>query len=378
MSNEIMLTGLLDQAMATLANAKTAAEILDAGGRARVAFETAKAASKLKTAHDTVRAACHRVMADALQIEVAAQCRLADEFDAAQERGELPSHGGDRKSGDRKIKILKTGSCSPTLADMGINGRQFSRARQTRNAEQADPGVIKRTLDAVLQTGKQPRRADIDRAVKETLEKAEADARPKKRPTKYSDEVRDKAAKLHLDMGMPVTAAAAEAGMASEMVAKVAIAKEEGRREVEAQLDPSTLPKSAQERLEAFKRTYQKQLDNAFEARVLAGIKERIDEMVLPFYSEKEELYDAVVKAYKGLMPREDYRKVLACLHPDSRRSVSDERLAEAFGIIKKLEKLLVSDAETRPAAGTLPKTYDELMERKRQAQKAKRNGAHA
>jgi hypothetical protein len=48
--------------------------------------------------HGTVMAACRRTMADALIIEGRAQCRLADEYDAAQERGEVNKAGGHRLS----------------------------------------------------------------------------------------------------------------------------------------------------------------------------------------------------------------------------------------------------------------------------------------
>jgi hypothetical protein len=47
-----------------------------------------------KKTHDEVIAAAHRAQADALEIQAAAQRRLADEYDAAQDRGEVR---GDRE-----------------------------------------------------------------------------------------------------------------------------------------------------------------------------------------------------------------------------------------------------------------------------------------
>jgi hypothetical protein len=56
--------------------------------------------SKAKGAHDTLIAAAHRAQADALEIETGAKRRLADEYDAALERGEIHTvdqHGRFRR-----------------------------------------------------------------------------------------------------------------------------------------------------------------------------------------------------------------------------------------------------------------------------------------
>ena len=47
-------------------------------------------------AHDTLIDTAHQLLGDALQIESAAKIRLADEYDAVQERGELAKHGQKR------------------------------------------------------------------------------------------------------------------------------------------------------------------------------------------------------------------------------------------------------------------------------------------
>lgn len=90
------LPGLIEQAMVALGNATTAAEVLDARDQATVAYDAAKSAArfaKAKDAHGTIMAMCHRMQADALSIEARAQIRLADEYDAAQDRGEVQKRG---------------------------------------------------------------------------------------------------------------------------------------------------------------------------------------------------------------------------------------------------------------------------------------------
>jgi hypothetical protein len=62
-----------------------------------------------------------------LEIEAAAKRRLADEYDAAQERGEIRRHGGDQTSG--------TEDCLPCAADIGLTHKDIFEARQVRDAE---------------------------------------------------------------------------------------------------------------------------------------------------------------------------------------------------------------------------------------------------
>jgi hypothetical protein len=80
------LPALIEQAAAALATATTAAEVLDAKNKAGFAYITAKAAARFaeaKNAHETVVTACRKAMGDGSLIEKTAQCRLADEYDAA-------------------------------------------------------------------------------------------------------------------------------------------------------------------------------------------------------------------------------------------------------------------------------------------------------
>ncbi len=65
---------------------------------------------------------------------------------------------------------------------------------------------------------------------------------------------------------------------------------------------------------------------------------------------------DEVIKARKGVMPPETFNLIWSCLHPDSRRGVSDERLAEAFRVFGDMKPLLLSQAEA-PWRVALPLT---------------------
>jgi hypothetical protein len=69
-----------------------------------------------------------------------AQGERADEYDAAQERGEVRGHGN--KSDIPKQNI--------TVKDIGLTSKQIHEARSVRDAEKNDPGVVRRTLAAAL------------------------------------------------------------------------------------------------------------------------------------------------------------------------------------------------------------------------------------
>ena len=160
------LPGLIDRAATMLAGAKTAAEVLEAREVAGLAYDTAKRAARLsraKSAHDDLIAAAHRAQADALEIEAAAKRRLADEYDAAQARGEVAKRGWE--SGVDKHNIT-------TSAELGLRRDQIHEARRLRDAEAAEPGIVRRTLDERLERGEEPTRSAVRRAAEDRLQRS--------------------------------------------------------------------------------------------------------------------------------------------------------------------------------------------------------------
>ena len=51
-----------------------------------------------------------------------------------------------------------------------------------------------------------------------------------------------------------------------------------------------------------------------------------------------------VLNARKGIITRADYDVIRSCLHPDSRLSVSDSKLAKAFRIFNEAEILFLNE----------------------------------
>lgn len=154
------LPGLVQRAATQLASATSAAEVLDARDAAGVAYTAAKAAARLakaKGAHDELIAKAHRAQADALEIEAMAKRRLADEYDAAQLRGEVAT--------GRPKSIPEQNTFVPTAADIGLTGKDIHEAREIRDAEETYPGIVRRTLDAALDAGEEPTKAAVRRAI---------------------------------------------------------------------------------------------------------------------------------------------------------------------------------------------------------------------
>jgi hypothetical protein len=93
---------------------------------------------------------------NALLIEARAQMRLADEYDAAQARGEAARHS----SGNPKI-VPNKNDLPKTAADLGLDRKVILEARRVRDAEKAKPGIVEQTLAAAGE----PTRARLKRAV---------------------------------------------------------------------------------------------------------------------------------------------------------------------------------------------------------------------
>ncbi len=165
------LPGLIERAASMLAGAKTAAEVLEAREAAGLAYDTARRAARLsraKAAHDDLVAAAHRAQADALEIEAAAKRRLADEYDAAQARGEVARLGTNQAD----LGVPDGNTRPATTADLGLSRKSIHDARLIRDAEEAEPGLVRRTLDERLERGEEPTRAAVRRAAEARLQRS--------------------------------------------------------------------------------------------------------------------------------------------------------------------------------------------------------------
>jgi uncharacterized protein YerC len=181
------------------------------------------------------------------------------------------------------------------------------------------------------------------------------------------------AARSILDEGKTYPEAERETGF-SNTVLRSAVAREEGRRE--PQFDRSDLSITAQEKFDAAMRQYKRKHDLDFETRIHDEVKRRIDEIVLPHWKEKIEKAQELYARRKGLMNKDTFNTIRRALHPDSRQSISDKKLGEAFDAFMALEKFLLNEKDSPTEFPHLPRTWAD-WERAKQTATAKRRARH-
>lgn len=210
---------------------------------------------------------------------------------------------------------------------------------------------------------------------KDTLGRKKSTGRPKGSKARRKNELpsAELAAKKILDEGKSYGQAEKESGL-SNIVLRAAVAREEGRREGRA--DPeialADLSITAQQKNEIWRRQEQARLAAQFKQQVLDEVRRRIDEIILPHWKEQIDQAKELYKHRRGAMDKPTFNKIRRALHPDSRNSISDKVLAEAFDTFMSLEKFLLDENDSPTDIGPLPDSLAE-WDRMRAAAKASR-----
>jgi hypothetical protein len=160
-----------------------------------------------------------------------------------------------------------------------------------------------------------------------------------------------------LDHGYTLERAAIEVGIGVNVV-KMAVAREEGRRE--QRVERADLSMTAQEKFDVAVRQYKRKLDMEFEQRVRDDVRRRIDEIILPHWKQRIDQAQKLYQHRRGAMDKLTFNAIRRALHPDSRRSISDKVLAEAFDTFMRLEKFLLNEKDSPTEIGNLPDTLAE------------------
>jgi len=137
---------------------------------------------------------------------------------------------------------------------------------------------------------------------------------------------------------------------------------------IEALIELGIAPwtESAKKRLQGAINAHKKKLNLEFEGRVIKEIQRRINSLVLPSLIEREAKATRILKHRKGIMSRASYRLILSCLHPDRVPEELKKRYEAAFHLFKELELLMVEEKELSHNVIELPRTYADLMARRR------------
>jgi phage N-6-adenine-methyltransferase len=168
------LPALVRKAADQLASATTAAEVLEARDAATFAYDAAKAAAryaKAQGAYDEVLSKIYRAQADALEIEVHAKRRIADEYDAMQAAVLVATNRDAWKTEawERGTGLVTDRDKTPTVVDLGLTRQEIHRAREVREWEDKSPGIVKESLDAIVDRGHIPSKAELSREINTRL-----------------------------------------------------------------------------------------------------------------------------------------------------------------------------------------------------------------
>lgn len=122
------------------------------------AYDNAKAAasfaSRVKAGEQLIGKA-RRMQADALLIESRAKIALAYQVDEAQSAGMIAGKGRPKNIPDENIF---------TLEDAGLTAKRLHEARQLRDAEAKEPGIVQRAIEARVEAGMEPSRAALKKS----------------------------------------------------------------------------------------------------------------------------------------------------------------------------------------------------------------------
>lgn len=148
------LAATVDRARALLDDGDYQAALMLSSG----AYDNAKAAatfaSRVKAGEQLIGKA-RRMQADALLIESRAKIALANQVDDAQASGMMASQGRPKNIPVENVF---------TLEDAGVTAKQLHEARQLRDAETQDPGIVERAIQARVEAGMEPSRAALKKS----------------------------------------------------------------------------------------------------------------------------------------------------------------------------------------------------------------------
>jgi len=132
----------------------------------------------------------------------------------------------------------------------------------------------------------------------------------------------------------------------------------------DAETTRTNLAPSAQQKLDAAIRAHKRLLEMEIEDR----ITDRLNE-ILPTYSTEYDQYQAFNNAYQGPLTREEFKRLLSCLHSDKLPGLDEDsrrRYDTMFRIIKEKQQLLCGLSESEKSSGSLPRTVEELLARRK------------
>lgn len=148
------LAATVDRARALLDEGDYQAALMLSSGAYDQAKAAASFASRVKAGEQLIGKA-RRMQADALLIESRAEMALANHVDEAQASGAMAAQGRPKNIPSENVF---------TLEDVGLTAKRLHHARQLRDAETKEPGIVERAIQARVEAGMEPSRAALTKA----------------------------------------------------------------------------------------------------------------------------------------------------------------------------------------------------------------------
>lgn len=294
--------------------------------------------------------------------------RLAEELGIDPVVDVLQLGDGDEADAERmKIALVSNlGGKLMTVKDrqriaLHLNGTRHWTIEAVARALNSSKSTIARDLGNFPTVGK------LNHAKSTSNPKGAGRPKGSKKPSKYSPALEQKIASDVLDKGITREEAAVAAGVSNTVVRRV-VAAEEGRREVEPDVTIDDLSVTQRSKAEVFQRRLQRENEVRYQQDVTAGVMERL-ELILPDYKARLADADKVLNRHKGIFTSSQYRTLLACLHPDGRKTVSDEALTKVRMMIEEYAPVLRQQKEPLQPV-PMPKNVVDWMNLKRKPPK--------
>lgn len=294
-------------------------------------------------------------------------------------------HGGDRSKGS--IDPLTT-TVAQAAEKLNIGEASVKRAQalkreappevvaEVRNGTKSVSGALKEVRAAKVQSEpvKPSNVKQIeDNSPEPTPISAAAGMRRNKNVT---PEIESKVAEAVLDLGLSMKEAASlipggglGSGHSSSIVDTI-IAKEVGRREererIFGNLPVPELATSKQEQFDSALAAHKRYLESQFDQRLQAGVQAFVNEHTLPLMERRQRDADLVIKARKQVFTKDEYTKIIRCLHPDTASQVTDEQRADAFRLLHNQKIALLGEKEMPTEYPTLPSSAADFLKRKK------------
>jgi ParB-like chromosome segregation protein Spo0J len=273
--------------------------------------------------------------------------------------------------------VSNTGAAPLTAQDRKRHAERMYSGGMTMETVGRVLGVSQKTISLDLANYTQ----GINQKPTKTASNPKGAGRPKGKPKTRAERApkaieREEKVAVLMDAGLPAAKIAERVGLGVRAVNQ-AMEHVQIKREAEAEIDPSTLSITAQEKLATAIRQHQRKLDAAFEQRVLEECRRRMDEITLPHWKKQIDQAKKLYANRSALMSKELFNIIRRGLHPDSRNSISEKKLAEAFDAFMGLEKFLLNEKDSPTHFGDLPTNLAE-WDKMRAKRPAKRDGAFA